>query len=82
MGRFENGGQLHSGILNHPTLSGDVFSLSASLHWFDLFLAAVDVYTWSLEKKLLSPSEVFGELELLLTISPSVGLLVQERDIG
>ena len=65
VGRFENGGQPYSGILNHPTLTGDVFSVSAALHWLDLLQAALDAYTWALEKKLLSPSEVFsGKLQL------------------
>ena len=63
VGRFENGGQSYSGVLNHPALTGDVFSVSAALHWLDLLLAALDAYTWALGKKLLSPSEVFsGEL--------------------
>lgn len=66
VGRFENGGQPYSGILNHPTLTGDVFAVSAALHWFDLLLAAIDAYTWALEKKLLSPSEVFsGQLSFV-----------------
>lgn len=59
-GRFENGGQPYSGVLNHPTLTGDVFAVSAVLHWLDLLLASVDAYSWALEKKLLSPSEVFS----------------------
>ena len=74
VGRFENGGQPYSGILNHPTLTGDVFAVSAALHWFDLMLAAVDAYTWALEKKLLGPSEVFSGLLHVVRVNVHITL--------
>ena len=48
-----------SGILSYPTLTGEAFSLTSALQWLDYLMAALDVYTWVFEKKLLAPSEVF-----------------------
>nr|XP_006812076.1 PREDICTED: DNA-dependent protein kinase catalytic subunit-like [Saccoglossus kowalevskii] len=63
--RFEGGGGKgghKTGISKHPTLNtvDKTFSVKVASNWFDLFLAALDCYTWVFGEKLLGPIELFA----------------------
>lgn len=39
---------------------GDSFSLKNALSWFDLFVAALDCYSWIFGQGFLQPAQIFG----------------------
>jgi hypothetical protein len=41
----------------------DKFSVDIAVQWFDIFLAALDCYVWVFGEKLLTPAELFKNIE-------------------
>ncbi|XP_041364232.1 DNA-dependent protein kinase catalytic subunit-like [Gigantopelta aegis] len=67
LSRFEGGGQAavgKKGLSSCSTLNkmSDTFSLSDTLHWFDMLLAPLDCYTWVFGQDLLTPTEILSDV--------------------